>query len=87
MIKPGIVSGALLVVITALGEFVSSILLYSYSNRPIAVEILAQMRAYNFGSAAAYAVLLLVLIMILSFVSNMIASRGIVKDASVQQWG
>jgi iron(III) transport system permease protein len=66
----------LLVVITALGEFVSSILLYTYSNRPIAVEILAQMRSYNFGAAAAYSVLLLVLIMAISYAANFLSKKG-----------
>jgi iron(III) transport system permease protein len=61
-ITPGIVAGAELVLVTLLGEFVASILLYTYATRPIAVEILAQVRAYNLGSAAAYSVLLLVLI-------------------------
>jgi len=61
-IRPSIISGALLAFIAALGEFVSSILLYTYDNRPISVEILAQLRLYNFGSAAAYGVLLLVLV-------------------------
>jgi iron(III) transport system permease protein len=75
IILPGIISGALLVMITALGEFVSSVLLYSYSNRPIAVEILAQMRAYNFGSAAAYSVLLLVLILCLTFIANLFSDK------------
>jgi iron(III) transport system permease protein len=76
IILPGIISGALLVVITALGEFVSSILLYTYSNRPIAVEILAQMRSYNFGAAAAYSVLLLVLIMVISYVASFLSKKG-----------
>ena len=70
MILPGIVSGSLLTLIAALGEFVSSILLYSYSSRPVAVEILSQLRAYNFGSAAAYCVVLLLLILGLIFAAN-----------------
>ncbi len=82
IIFPGIISGALLVMITALGEFVSSILLYTYSNRPISVEILAQMRAYNFGGAAAYSVLLLVLILVLIFVSEVVG-RGGGKESSL----
>lgn len=82
MILPGIASGGLLVVITALGEFVSSVLLYSYSNRPIAVEILAQMRGYNFGSAAAYSVLLLILILLLTFASNLLAGQGVSRSKS-----
>jgi iron(III) transport system permease protein len=61
-IRPSVISGAFLAFIAALGEFVSSILLYTYDNRPISVEILAQLRLYNFGSAAAYGVLLLVLV-------------------------
>ncbi|MBI5472123.1 MAG: iron ABC transporter permease [Ignavibacteriae bacterium] len=73
LIAPGIVSGALLVMITALGEFVSSVLLYSYANRPIAVEILAQMRTYNFGAAAAYSVFLLVFILALVALANAIS--------------
>jgi len=75
LIWPGIVSGGLLVMITALGEFVSSILLYTYSNRPISVEILAQMRTYNFGAAAAYSVLLLVLILLLTVVAQRLSKN------------
>jgi iron(III) transport system permease protein len=75
LIWPGIVSGGLLVMITALGEFVSSILLYTYSNRPISVEILAQMRTYNFGAAAAYSVLLLVLILLLTAVAQRLSKN------------
>jgi iron(III) transport system permease protein len=67
IILPAVLSGALLVLIAALGEFVSSILLYTYSSRPISVEILAQMRNFNFGAAAAYCVILL--FMTLGFVS------------------
>ncbi|MER3524819.1 MAG: iron ABC transporter permease [Ignavibacteria bacterium] len=73
LIQPGIVSGGMLVMITALGEFVSSILLYTYANRPIAVEIFAQLRMYNFGAAAAYSVLLLVLILLLVGAAQRIA--------------
>ena len=70
LIFPGIVSGALLTVISAIGEFVSSILLYTYSSRPISVEILSQLRTFNFGSAAAYCVILLVLILAIVTFSN-----------------
>ena len=75
IILPGIVSGCLLVVITALGEFVSSIMLYTYSSRPISVEILSQLRGYNFGSAAAYSVFLLVLIFALTMLSSRLTGR------------
>lgn len=62
VIGPGIVAGALLTLVTALGEFVSSILLYVFDNRPISIEILAQLRLYDFGAAAAYSVFLMILI-------------------------
>jgi iron(III) transport system permease protein len=61
MVLPGLVAGALLAFVTALGEFVASILLYTHRTRPISLEILAQLRAFNFGAASAYAVLLIAL--------------------------
>lgn len=75
VILPGIIAGAVLTLIAALGEFVSSVLLYSYSSRPISIEILAQLRGYNFGAAAAYCVLLLLLILFLTAVSNRLLRR------------
>ena len=62
LLRPAILAGALLSFVAALGEFVASILLYIYDNRPISVEILAQLRLYEFGAAAAYAVFLMILI-------------------------
>lgn len=75
LILPSIISGALLALIAALGEFVSSILLYTYDNRPISVEILAQLRIYNFGSAAAYGVLLLVIVVGVSSIAGIWRGR------------
>jgi iron(III) transport system permease protein len=70
LIAPGVISGALLAFVLALGEFVSSILLYNYSNRPISVEIVSQLRVFNLGSAAAYSVFLILLIALTVFVSQ-----------------
>lgn len=70
LLAPGILSGALLAFVLALGEFVSSILLYTYFNRPISVEIISQLRIFNLGSAAAYSVFLIVLIGLVIGVSN-----------------
>jgi iron(III) transport system permease protein len=61
LVLPGLAAGTLLAFVTALGEFVASIVLYTHRTRPISVEILSQLRAYDFGAAAAYAVLLIVL--------------------------
>jgi iron(III) transport system permease protein len=63
LVLPGVLSGLLLVAVAALGEFVSSILLYTYANRPISVETLAQLRSFNIGGAAAYSVVLLVIVL------------------------
>jgi len=62
IVGPGILAGTLLTFVAALGEFVSSILLYTFDSRPISVEILSQLRLYDFGAAAAYSVLLMALV-------------------------
>ena len=63
MVMPGIFAGTLLAFVTAIGEFVSSILLYIPTNKPISVEIYSQLdRLSNFGTASAYSVLLIVLV-------------------------
>ncbi len=72
ILMPAIVAGTLLSFVTALGEFVSSIMLYIIDNRPISVEILAQLRQFNFGGAAAYSVLLMVLIGFSTFATRWI---------------
>lgn len=61
-VLPGLAAGALLAFVAALGEFVASILLYTHRTRPISVEMLAQLRAFDFGGAAAYGVLLILLV-------------------------
>ncbi|MFQ6113610.1 MAG: ABC transporter permease [bacterium] len=75
LIAPGVIAGALLAFVLALGEFVSSILLYTYSNRPISVEIISQLRIFNLGSAAAYSVFLIGLIATVVVLSNRLLGR------------
>ncbi len=70
LLLPAILSTGVLVLIGALGEFVSSILLYTYDSRPVSVEILAQLRLFNIGAASAYSVLLMLLILALLRVSG-----------------
>jgi iron(III) transport system permease protein len=76
LVLPGIVSGSLLVAINAMGEFPSSILLFTHSNRPVSVEILSQLRSYNLGSASAYSVMLLVVVFFSTRLSSRITGRG-----------
>lgn len=59
--RPGLIAGAMLAAVTAVGEFVASVVLYTHANRPISIEILAQLRALSFGTAAAFSLLLILL--------------------------
>jgi iron(III) transport system permease protein len=68
VVGPGILAGTLLTFVAALGEFVSSILLYTFDSRPISVEILSQLRLYDFGAAAAYSVLLMAMVAVSTLV-------------------
>jgi iron(III) transport system permease protein len=61
-IRPAVLGGTLLTWVAALGEFVASILLYVFGNRPIAVEMFSQLRLQDLGLASAYAVLLMALV-------------------------
>jgi iron(III) transport system permease protein len=60
MVRPALAAGAGLAFITALGDFVVSIVLYTYQTRPISIEILSTLRLQDTGLAAAYGVLLMV---------------------------
>ncbi len=69
-IRPGLLAGGLLALVMSLGEFVSSILLYTFSNRPISVAILSEIRLFNLGSAAAYGMFLTILIFGITYISS-----------------
>lgn len=73
--RPGLVAGALLAAVTAVGEFVASVVLYTHGNRPISIEILAQLRAYAFGTAAAYSVLLIALVLAMTLAARAFERR------------
>lgn len=74
-ILPGVLAGTLLTFVASLGEFVSSIMLYVYGNRPISVEILAQLRIYELGVAAAYSVLLMAVIALSTLLIRGVGAR------------
>lgn len=61
-VLPGLAAGAMLAFVAALGEFVASILLYTHRTRPISIEMLSRLRAFDFGGASAYGVLLIALV-------------------------
>jgi iron(III) transport system permease protein len=67
---PGIVTGAMIALINALGEFVASILLYTYSTVPLSIQIFSELRLFNLGSAAAYSVILTAIIGIVMWLNQ-----------------
>ena len=76
VITPGIIAGGLLTFVAALGEFVSSIMLYIFDNRPISVEIWSQLRLYDFGAAAAYSVLLMIIVILSTMVIRLFGPKS-----------
>jgi iron(III) transport system permease protein len=59
LLRPALAAGAGLAFITALGDFVVSIVLYTFDTRPISIEILSSLRLQDLGMAAVYGVLLM----------------------------
>ncbi len=57
LLRPAVMAGASLAFITALGDFVTSIVLYTFDTRPISIEILSSLRLQETGVAAVYGVL------------------------------
>ena len=68
LVRPALAAGASLAFITALGDFVVSILLYTFETRPISIEILSSLRLQETGAAAAYGMLLAALSAAIFFV-------------------
>jgi iron(III) transport system permease protein len=60
LLRPALAAGGALAFVTALGDFVVSILLYTFETRPISIEILASLRLNDLGVAAAFGVVLMV---------------------------
>ncbi len=58
LVLPAIIYGSLIVFINSFGEFVSTILLYTFSTKTISVEIYSMLRLYNTGGSSAFGVLL-----------------------------
>jgi len=58
LVRPALAAGASVAFIAALGDFVVSIVLYTFTTRPISIEILSSLRLQDLGVAAAYGVVL-----------------------------
>ena len=61
LLRPALAAGATLAFVTALGDFVTSIILYTYDTRPLSLEILSSLRQGDVGIASAYGVFLMLL--------------------------
>jgi len=59
-LSPGLMAGASLAFVAALGDLVASIVLYTYDTRPISIEILSSLRLDEVGVAAAFGVVVMV---------------------------
>lgn len=57
-LRPALAAGAGLAFLAAFGDFVVSIVLYTYDTRPISIEILSALRLQDLGLASVYGVLL-----------------------------
>jgi iron(III) transport system permease protein len=62
LVWPGAIAGTLLAFVIALGEYVASVLVFVPTNRPISVAIASELRDFNLGTAAAYGVVLMLII-------------------------
>jgi len=83
--RPGLVAGAMLAGITAVGEFVASIVLFTHANRPISMEILSQLRNFAFGTAAAFSVVLIALVLAITLIARWAEGRWSRAEAVVIQ--
>ena len=59
LLRPALLAGGALAFATALGDFVTSVVLYTFDTRPISIEILSALREFDIGIAAAYGVVLM----------------------------
>ena len=69
LVWPGAVAGTLLAFVIALGEYVASVLVFVPTNRPISIAIASELRDFNLGTAAAYGVVLMLMIGIIMTVA------------------
>ena len=62
LVWPGAIAGTLLAFVIALGEYVASVLVFVPTNRPVSIAIASELRDFNLGTAAAYGVILMLMI-------------------------
>jgi iron(III) transport system permease protein len=70
LVWPGALAGTLLAFVIALGEYVASVLVFVPTNRPISIAIASELRDFNLGAAAAYGVVLMLMIGLVMMVAT-----------------
>jgi iron(III) transport system permease protein len=75
LIAPGALAGTLLAFVIALGEYVASVLVFTPANRPVSIAIASAMRDFNLGTAAAFGVVLILMIAIAMIVAGRFEKR------------
>ena len=76
LLYPGIMAGALLAFVNGVGEFVASILIYTPRYRPLSIAINDEIYTANFGTAASFGVVQVILVMAAIAVSNRLEDRN-----------
>ena len=61
LLKPALLAAGALAFATAVGDFVTSIVLYTFETRPVSIEILSALREFDIGTAAVYGVILMLI--------------------------
>jgi iron(III) transport system permease protein len=75
----GIASGALLVFVNGVGEFVATILLYTPQYRPLSIAINDELYYANYGTAASFGVIQVLLVLIVVIVMRQAEDRTYFK--------
>jgi iron(III) transport system permease protein len=76
LVAPGALAGAMLAFVIALGEYVASVIVFTPGNRPVSIAIASALRDFNLGTAAAYGVILIVMIAIVMTVAGRLERKS-----------
>jgi iron(III) transport system permease protein len=82
LVWPGAVAGTLLAFVIALGEYVASVLVFVPTNRPVSIAIASELRDFNLGTAAAYGVVLILVIAAAMIVASRLERFNLAKERS-----
>ena len=76
LLSRGILAGALLAFVDGVGEFVASILLYTPRYRPLSIAINDELYGANYGTAASFGVVQVLLVLVVVIITARIENRS-----------